>query len=385
MVHKNNQNGITLVVLVITIIIILILAGVTIMLGLGQNGILNKATTATQKFAEAAESERNMDVELSPEIEALLPDGNKIKFKNIESLQQYVGKAIKDFKLATSLPVGTKLTTLSATYKLYYIDTENKYGDGVGTIYLKADEFEETASQQLSVQTTGNIATSKIYQLNPSITAEKLKAKYPDLSDEQINAMLPKETNKGMKKAIWLTDTEVWNSLLIGLDPSIKNSINYVVGAPSVELFMDSYNSYYNLTGDEPEIATRTSSSERTKLFYEFPYCNNKNGYFIGPGNSSDSNNALKLNNENFPLNLGAYTNNYILLPDETAGNLYYPNTDDVSYYLASPSCKGNDKILRVLVDAKNKKGCFISYDNITAGFCPIISLKTGSNLTFEE
>ena len=41
-----NQNGITLVALVITIIVLLILAGVSISLVLGQNGVLTQASNA---------------------------------------------------------------------------------------------------------------------------------------------------------------------------------------------------------------------------------------------------------------------------------------------------------------------------------------------------
>ncbi len=48
-----NQKGITLIALVITIIVLLILAGVSIAMLTGQNGILTKATTATTKTKEA--------------------------------------------------------------------------------------------------------------------------------------------------------------------------------------------------------------------------------------------------------------------------------------------------------------------------------------------
>ena len=41
-----NQKGITLIALVITIIVLLILAGITIAMLSGPNGLLNKATTA---------------------------------------------------------------------------------------------------------------------------------------------------------------------------------------------------------------------------------------------------------------------------------------------------------------------------------------------------
>ena len=48
-----NQRGITLIALVITIIVLLILAGVSIAMLTGENGILNKATTAVDKTEKA--------------------------------------------------------------------------------------------------------------------------------------------------------------------------------------------------------------------------------------------------------------------------------------------------------------------------------------------
>lgn len=54
-----NQKGITLVALVITIIVLLILAGITISLTLGQNGIINKSIEAGNKYKGAQENEMN--------------------------------------------------------------------------------------------------------------------------------------------------------------------------------------------------------------------------------------------------------------------------------------------------------------------------------------
>ena len=52
-----NQNGITLIALVITIIVLLILAGVTIAMLTGENGILNKATGAVSDTEKATAEE----------------------------------------------------------------------------------------------------------------------------------------------------------------------------------------------------------------------------------------------------------------------------------------------------------------------------------------
>ena len=49
-----NQKGITLVALVITIIVLLILAGVSISLVVGNNGVLSQATNAVNKNNTAA-------------------------------------------------------------------------------------------------------------------------------------------------------------------------------------------------------------------------------------------------------------------------------------------------------------------------------------------
>lgn len=55
-----GQKGITLVALVITIIILLILAGVTISLTLGENGLFREAQNAAGQYQNAANAEKNI-------------------------------------------------------------------------------------------------------------------------------------------------------------------------------------------------------------------------------------------------------------------------------------------------------------------------------------
>ena len=47
---RKKNNGITLIALVITIIVLLILAGISIGMLTGENGILTKATQASEKY-----------------------------------------------------------------------------------------------------------------------------------------------------------------------------------------------------------------------------------------------------------------------------------------------------------------------------------------------
>ena len=83
---KNNK-GITLVALVVTIVVLLILAGVSINLVLGDNGIVKKAQDAKTKMAEASENDLKDMNSLIGELESSLngnENGNKFMTKNTE-------------------------------------------------------------------------------------------------------------------------------------------------------------------------------------------------------------------------------------------------------------------------------------------------------------
>ena len=53
-----NEIGITLIALVVTIVVLLILAGVSLSLVLGENGLINKAKEGRDKYAESAKNEQ---------------------------------------------------------------------------------------------------------------------------------------------------------------------------------------------------------------------------------------------------------------------------------------------------------------------------------------
>ena len=53
-----QEKGITLVALVVTIVVLLILAGVSISLVIGQNGIVTKAQEAAHNYQVAANEEK---------------------------------------------------------------------------------------------------------------------------------------------------------------------------------------------------------------------------------------------------------------------------------------------------------------------------------------
>lgn len=76
--NKRYEMGITLIALVVTIIVLLILAGVTIAMVLGNDGIIKKAELAKQRTGEAQSAEeiamRNLELQANI---ARLPNGGK--------------------------------------------------------------------------------------------------------------------------------------------------------------------------------------------------------------------------------------------------------------------------------------------------------------------
>ncbi len=87
---KNNK-GITLVVLVVTIVVLLILAGVSINLVLGNNGIIAKAQEAKTKQAEASENDLKGMNSLIEQMESTLNGGSSDNKEDDE-----LGKLVND-------------------------------------------------------------------------------------------------------------------------------------------------------------------------------------------------------------------------------------------------------------------------------------------------
>ncbi len=84
--NLKSNKAITLVALIITIIILLILAGVSLSMVLGENGLINKAQSSVDKYQYSSENEQN----LLNQIEEYL-DGKGLG-PSISNTESYVGK-----------------------------------------------------------------------------------------------------------------------------------------------------------------------------------------------------------------------------------------------------------------------------------------------------
>ena len=90
-----DNKGITLVALVVTIIVLLILAGVTISLVLGQNGIIGKAQTS-QTETEKAEIKEQVELAIADVRATYILDKVDISTKTAADILNEVKDRLKD-------------------------------------------------------------------------------------------------------------------------------------------------------------------------------------------------------------------------------------------------------------------------------------------------
>lgn len=125
-VAKNDATGITLIALVVTIIVLLILAGVSLNLIAGSNGIMNRATKAVEKHNIAAigeEVELAM-VELQAEYYEEKYVNNNMGIAN--NFGSYAGEKLQNEGIKTK---GGKLTSTDLSTVVY----EDKQGNKIAT------------------------------------------------------------------------------------------------------------------------------------------------------------------------------------------------------------------------------------------------------------
>ena len=144
---KKQQKGITLIALVVTIIILLILAGVSIAMLTGNNGVLTQAKSAKEKTGEKGEQER---VNLAASSAMTLGMGT-ITTENLN-------KAIQDEFGAGKSVTGTGPWTYQGEYKSYKIEKSGattevaKAGTKVTTV-----SYGENSTAQATADGAGNV------------------------------------------------------------------------------------------------------------------------------------------------------------------------------------------------------------------------------------
>ena len=370
-VNRRN-SGITLIALVVTIVVLIILATVSILAVFGDNGIIARAQTAKDTHQKGKADETNTLDDYASYIGNYLDTNGggsgggttnptagitaTVEGKTVtitkDNVATYLGKVVTNYvPTATTVTVGKNTYTVSNNYRLYYIDFEKKYNKDEVSVFLKADCTNKNYVLPITDTTESTASNVKIRALNPSL--------YKD------GATSPTANKGNMKAVTFLTNTSNWNSLKTGAN--IADKVNYVVGAPSVEMMFDSYNTKYGLKDKAINIEELTADTERAKLVYQ--YTSGDYGYKVGPCHTNGT-------------EYDYYTSDYSVKTDSAIDSMYYPGSGNY-YWLASPSARGTNIVLIVTCPNGGNVGTR-SYYNGGAALCPLVSLKSSVSLQLQ-
>ena len=216
MKEKNQKTkGITLIALVITIIVLLILAGVSIAMLTGQNGILTQAQNAKNRTEAAQAEEENRLNEYNNIINNYVSGGTTEETPTFDEDTLTIGEATNVDKYGWKVP-NYKVEATNA-WRLFYQDSNYTYlitDECVGS-YIPSDYYYGEYTSGADVSTIGQ-------KLNPMLLANG-------------EFFTSDNTNTNILATAWLTDPNEWDEF--------KNSdAVFAIGSPTVELYVKSFN-----------------------------------------------------------------------------------------------------------------------------------------------
>ena len=154
--------------------------------------------------------------------------------------QAYYGKKVTNYKVSDSD---------TNTYRIFYVDKDNDFKDGYNTIYLKAD-FSST-SYKLNDYASYDSVNTKIRTMNPDwAKGKKLDSDIKTRGESEFE-----DPNAETKKVIWNINEQAAAYLCSPVNETNKGTTSlpwkgyynseyakYVIGGPSVEMYVKSYN-----------------------------------------------------------------------------------------------------------------------------------------------
>lgn len=373
-----NKRGITLIALVITIIVLLVLAGVSLSLVLGDNGIIKKSIKSEEKtnieyekellgssvvdvkaelvleqkqwedlelstfqnvvnksigndkvlvygdknnfVAEFIESDRYYLIDENGKITRI---GNAAKVSN--NPEKYYGKTVKNYVVEDN--------ELISAWKIFYADNENIYliaANGITLSQIPSVTFDgiEYGDGITSIVTSGYYKGMEDIQ-NPKIM------KYLN-----YKKLYPESKTTASKCTAYLLDTETWNLYS-------NEFAEFCIGSPTLEMYVNSYN--------------QTHSTMKIDCNQIDSY-----GYYVKDINDSESQYAYGLDN---------------IIDQSNDLNMYFINAQNL--FLSSPSAdryNGYFENMMVKIASRLGKARVISqmYNGATGSnrLRPIICLK---------
>ena len=231
--------------------------------------------------------------------------------------------------------VAQNYTQGDLTYRIFYVDKENKFGDGANTIYLKAD-YKTTIG--LTSYTPIGSDLEKYKKINPSWAAQRGSS--------------TSSWNNNEKAAAWLCSPSKWTTYC---DTS---KANYAIGTPTAEMYVASYNQVSHTTGNYKLEATYRETREPGYI------------YTLNGKQSTISNDDYWIGDNT--LDYKGYNSMY-------AGQ---NGTKSGYWWLASPSSNDSSNVCHVYGNFASLNS---SYYNYAGGAGPLVSLKSGIQVEIEE
>ena len=396
--HQTSNSAITLIALIITIIVLLILAGVTLNMVMGESGLFEKANKAkeqtrkstaeeTIKLAVLENSTKEVagetaldNIELKADIAKKLKelrytvaeDNNVVTYfedKTIK-IEDYLkieepkttGITASDIKNHPDWYYGKEVEYTSANgqndWKIFHSDGTNIYLITGNYVKVTGSDNSTIDTNKLNVNTKMQIASGgQNYRVNwDPLNLPSFSTNVSDeiISKFKINTSVfninDHKSNPNAQCVTALLNSNYWT----GYIDNSKGNNQTAIGGPTVELWMESWNTRY------PDQKIYCDSA-------------NANGYYVrtslgsatdGIGLSSNKENGGEL----------YFANNYNSLED---GN----NTVDY-YWIASPSSYNSYNLLRV---GHNSNVYYYNYSSGYGGLRPVVCLSSGTTVNAED
>ena len=264
---SRREKGITLIALIVTIIVLLILAGVTINLAVNNQGIFNKAKTATRAYKNASENEQMGLDEADKEIESYLPG---VRYKDAKGETQTLTK---------ETPVGTKIGTTEnisgkdgetevkldwylfdvdetegkaylVSTPTYWVPDTTKEVSGAYPPKLVSSAKENTGAIRQAIQkkASGTAWSSYTYEgasYKPSENTWNYFKTVNPLWSTQRGSKEFASLNENEKEACYLADADIFAGIkdqVNNAEGNLKGKIQTLVGGASVEQWCNAYN-----------------------------------------------------------------------------------------------------------------------------------------------
>ena len=348
---SKKEKGITLIALIVTIIVLLILAGVTISLAVSNQGIFNKAKTATRSYKNAATAEEESLAVAENEIDKYIPKNDDGK---ISEGITYTDSDNKTQTLTKDTAAGTKIGTTTVdgqsldwylfdvsddgktaylvSTPTYWVPDTKSIVDGAYTPKLVSNYDTSTAGIRQAIQST-KYSSSTDYDSNnvtytPSDdTLNYYKSVNSKWSDKRATTLtkdnFKTSLNENEQCACYLADAEIFagiKSQVNKADGNLKGKIQTLVGGASIEQWCKAYNKQAEVQNDPTkQITCEYQETNTPGYIYKVNGTAQNSGWF--------TNDETIVGNDIYG---AAYTNN-------RSNNSTYPFSS-CYWWLASPS-----------------------------------------------